>query len=159
MNAVITRFRTLTSPIGKLLLAEDDGRLSGLWVGGERSPSSTWRRDVGPFGQCVEELEAYFAGERRTFTIPLAARGTPFQHGVWRALLGIAYGARTTYREVAATIGRPTAIRAVGAANGANPISVIVPCHRVIGSDGGLTGYGGGLAAKRWLLDHEERHT
>ena len=98
------------------------------------------------------QLRAYFAGELRDFDLPLAPRGTAFQQSVWDALLEIPYGATTTYSELAATIGRPSACRAVGAANGRNPLAVIVPCHRVIGAAGALTGYGGGLERKRMLL-------
>lgn len=105
----------------------------------------------------ARELEEYFAGTRRTFAVPLAPKGTPFQQAVWHALLDIPYGDTVSYGELAARIGRPGAVRAVGAANGANPIPVIIPCHRVIGSDGKLTGYGGGIERKQWLLAHEGR--
>ena len=101
------------------------------------------------------QLEEYFAGERRAFDLPVAPAGTPFQQRVWEELQRIGYGETITYAELAARIGRPTAIRAAGAANGANPVSIIIPCHRVIGSDGSLTGYGGGLEAKRLLLELE----
>jgi methylated-DNA-[protein]-cysteine S-methyltransferase len=150
-------FRVVPSPIGELLLARASDGLRGLWVGGEREPDPAWPRDDAAFDDVVRELDAYFAGTLERFTIPLAPVGTPFQRAVWAALVAIPYGAVTTYAALAASIGRPTAIRAVGAANGANPLSVIVPCHRVVGSDGSLTGYGGGLPAKRWLLDHEAR--
>ena len=103
------------------------------------------------------ELAAYFAGTLREFTVPLEPTGTPFQLRVWEALRAIPFGVTRSYREVATRIGQPTATRAVGLANGRNPIAVIVPCHRVIGADGSLTGYGGGLARKRTLLDHEAR--
>ena len=101
------------------------------------------------------QLEEYFAGERSSFDLPVAPAGTPFQQGVWAELQRIGYGTTITYAELAARIGRPTAIRAAGAANGANPVSIVIPCHRVIGSNGTLTGYGGGLEAKRFLLDLE----
>ena len=103
------------------------------------------------------ELEEYFAGSRRSFTIPLAPRGTPFQLAVWNALLEIPYGDTVSYGDLAFRIGKPAAVRAVGAANGANPIPVIIPCHRVIGSNGSLTGYGGGIERKQWLLALEGR--
>jgi len=103
----------------------------------------------------ADQLRAYFAGELRRFDLPLSPRGTAFQHRVWDAVAAIPYGATATYSEVAASIGSPRACRAVGAANGRNPLPLIVPCHRVIGSTGGLTGYGGGLEAKRALLDLE----
>jgi methylated-DNA-[protein]-cysteine S-methyltransferase len=103
------------------------------------------------------QLGEYFAGRRKEFEVPLAPQGTPFQRAVWSELLRIPFGETVSYGEIAARIARPRAVRAVGAANGRNPIALIVPCHRVIGSDGTLTGYGGGLPTKRWLLAHEER--
>jgi methylated-DNA-[protein]-cysteine S-methyltransferase len=102
-------------------------------------------------------LQAYFAGELRDFELPLAAAGTPFQQSVWRALCDIPYGETISYGELARRIGQPKAARAVGLANGQNPIAIVVPCHRVIGADGSLTGYGGGLERKRWLLAHESK--
>ncbi len=103
----------------------------------------------------VEQLDDYFQGRRQQFSLPLAAEGTPFQQRVWQELLAIPYGRTVSYLDIARAIGRERAVRAVGAANGQNPISIIVPCHRVIGSNGQLTGYGGGLWRKEWLLDHE----
>jgi methylated-DNA-[protein]-cysteine S-methyltransferase len=103
------------------------------------------------------QLREYFAGERREFDVSLAARGTPFQTLVWDALVEIPYGVVKSYGDIARAIGRPAASRAVGAANGRNPIAIIVPCHRVIGSTGQLTGYGGGLPTKKWLLEHEQK--
>ena len=103
----------------------------------------------------ARQLAEYFAGRRRAFDLPLAPAGTPFQQQVWRQLLQIPFGSTCSYGALARAVGRPSASRAVGAANGRNPISIIIPCHRVIGSDGSLTGYGGGEPAKRWLLDHE----
>jgi methylated-DNA-[protein]-cysteine S-methyltransferase len=108
-----------------------------------------------PLLEAQRQLAQYLAGERRAFDLPLAPRGTEFERRVWQALVAIPYGETRSYAEVAATIGRPSACRAVGRANGSNPIAVIIPCHRVIGSDGSLTGYGGGLALKRFLLDLE----
>jgi methylated-DNA-[protein]-cysteine S-methyltransferase len=105
----------------------------------------------------AEQLAQYFAGERREFDLPLAPRGSGFQERVWRALLAIPFNETRSYGELARAIGRPSASRAVGSANSRNPISIIVPCHRVIASNGELTGYAGGMAAKRWLLDHESR--
>jgi methylated-DNA-[protein]-cysteine S-methyltransferase len=105
--------------------------------------------------RAAAQLTEYFAGQRRAFDLPLAPRGTGFQRLVWEALTRIPHGETRSYRELACSLGRPSACRAVGAANGQNPISIIVPCHRVIASNGDLTGYAGGLAAKRWLLDHE----
>lgn len=105
--------------------------------------------------ECVSQLDAYFKGTRREFELELAPEGTPFQQQVWRELLKIPYGRTTSYLEIARAIGNEKAVRAVGAANGQNPISIIIPCHRVIGADGKLTGYGGGLWRKEWLLNHE----
>jgi methylated-DNA-[protein]-cysteine S-methyltransferase len=116
---------------------------------------SGWRRDDAPFRGAIEQLRAYFDGERTTFALPLRMSGTPFQRMVWDALLTIPFGTTISYAEQARRIGRPEATRAVGAANGRNPIAIIVPCHRVIGSSGMLTGYGGGLMLKEWLLNHE----
>ncbi|HEY9230210.1 MAG TPA: methylated-DNA--[protein]-cysteine S-methyltransferase [Gemmatimonadaceae bacterium] len=107
--------------------------------------------------QTQEELDEYFAGKRETFTIPLVIDGTPFQESVWRELLTISFGTTTSYDQIAKRVGKSGAARAVGRANGDNRIAIIVPCHRVIGTDGGLTGYGGGQRRKRWLLNHEAR--
>ena len=111
---------------------------------------------IEPLRQAVDQLGRYFAGERVQFTCPLDLRGTPFQLKVWNALTHIPYGETRSYSEMARAIGHPAAVRAVGAANGANPVAIIVPCHRVIGSDGSLTGYGGGLPTKAWLLALEK---
>ena len=118
----------------------------------ESSSSKTRRLD-----DLSTQLHDYFSGKRKTFDYPLAPKGTPFQLAVWNALLQIPYGDTITYAELARRIGKPSAIRAVGAANGANPIPVIIPCHRVIGSNGTLTGYGGGIERKQWLLALEGR--
>jgi O-6-methylguanine DNA methyltransferase len=112
---------------------------------------------IGPLRQAIDELRRYFAGERLQFTCPLDLHGTPFQLAVWREMLRIPYGETRTYGELATIIGRPAAYRAVGAASGANPVAIIVPCHRLIGADGSLTGYGGGLPTKEWLLAMEKR--
>ncbi len=113
------------------------------------------RRDVEGAAPVLAQLADYFAGDRQTFDLTLTPRGTAFQRQVWEALRPIPYAVTTSYGAIAASIGRPTASRAVGAANGQNPIAIVVPCHRVIGSTGALTGYGGGMERKRWLLDHE----
>jgi methylated-DNA-[protein]-cysteine S-methyltransferase len=105
----------------------------------------------------AKQLREYFAGERRVFELPLAAEGTEFQQRVWQALMALEFGQTCSYGELARAIGQPSSSRAVGAANGRNPLSIVVPCHRVIGSDGSLTGYGGGEANKRWLLEHEAK--
>jgi methylated-DNA-[protein]-cysteine S-methyltransferase len=110
-----------------------------------------------PLNRVIDQLNEYFSCKRQTFDLELAPRGTPFQLAVWNALLEIPYGETISYAELARRIGKPAAVRAVGAANGANPIPVIIPCHRVIGSNGTLTGYGGGIERKQWLLVHEGR--
>jgi len=145
------------SPIGDLLLTGDTV-LGGLHIPPHRwAPAidEGWRRDAAPFAQAIEQLDAYFSGALTEFDLPLAAHGTRFQQRVWTALRRIPYGETTSYGELAAAIGLPRAARAVGAANGRNPISIIVPCHRVIGADGTLTGYGAGVERKRALLNHE----
>ncbi|MBW4718017.1 methylated-DNA--[protein]-cysteine S-methyltransferase [Saccharothrix sp. SC076] len=116
-------------------------------------------RDPGPFGDVVAQLEEFFAGKRTEFDLPLTMAGTPFQRTVWEELKAIPFGETVSYGELAARIGRPTASRAVGLANGKNPISIIVPCHRVVGSTGSLTGYGGGIERKRLLLAFETGET
>jgi methylated-DNA-[protein]-cysteine S-methyltransferase len=138
----------VATPIGPLQLSAEDGHLSGVAFA-----ASAGARSADPlFLEAEAQLDAYFAGELRRFELPLAPRGTEFQRSVWQALLEIPYGSTSTYSELAAVIGRPKACRAVGAANGSNPLAVIVPCHRVIGAAGALTGYGGGLERKRLLL-------
>jgi methylated-DNA-[protein]-cysteine S-methyltransferase len=121
----------------------------------EREAGTAPRRDADAAEAATAQLREYFAGERREFSLPLAPRGTEFQRRVWLALREIPHGRTRSYGEIAETIGRPTASRAVGAANGRNPISIVVPCHRVIGASGDLTGYAGGMDRKRWLLNHE----
>jgi len=155
-NAIL--YSTVTSPIGELLLASDGASLTGVYMQGQRhgaGRTKDWKRDDAALEQARAQLRAYFAGELRDFELPLAAEGTPFQQRVWRALCDIPYGETISYGELARRIGQPAASRAVGLANGRNPISIVVPCHRVIGANGSLTGYGGGLERKRWLLAHE----
>jgi methylated-DNA-[protein]-cysteine S-methyltransferase len=148
------RYTTIDTPIGTMLATGDDsGAISGLWF--DRAPADEWVRDDDTFADLREQLDAYFAGTRDRFDVELAAVGTPWQRRVWDALMDVPYGQTMSYAELADLLGRPTACRAVGAANGRNPISVIVPCHRLIGSDGSLTGYAGGLERKAWLLEHE----
>ena len=157
----MTRYYTYhDAPTGRLLLASDGHALTDLhMVGGKHVPAigADWVRDDdrAPFPLVRRELDAYFAGRLRVFTTPIALHGTDFQKAVWQALLRIPYGETRSYGQQAAMIGRPRATRAVGAANGRNPISIIVPCHRVVGSDGTLTGYGGGMDNKRLLLRRE----
>jgi methylated-DNA-[protein]-cysteine S-methyltransferase len=161
---------TMNTPVGRaVLVAEPTGAVCMFFW---EDPEETWRRRFrrrhgdaelvtrrDPFGH-VAALERYFEGEISALdTIPVAFHGTPFQTKVWAALRGIAAGTTLSYGALAKRIGEPRAVRAVGLANGSNPIGVVVPCHRVIGSDGSLTGYGGGLARKRWLLEHEARHS
>jgi methylated-DNA-[protein]-cysteine S-methyltransferase len=157
MNAQ-TLYTTISSPIGELLLVGDGTALTRLhMLDAPRpiTPSPEWRREDAAFADAIRQLSEYFGGERREFDLPLALHGNEFELRVWAALLEIPYGETASYGEIARTIGTPTAARAVGLANGRNPIALIVPCHRVIGADGSLTGYGGGLPRKRYLLDLE----
>jgi len=153
-------YDTMPSPVGQLLLVAEDVGLAGVYFETYRHgrrPAADWRR--APGSEALQEpraqLAAYFAGELTAFQLPLAARGTPFQHRVWTELRGIAWGETISYGELARRIGDPRAVRAVAGANARNPIAIVVPCHRVIGADGSLTGFGGGLERKRWLLKHE----
>jgi methylated-DNA-[protein]-cysteine S-methyltransferase len=145
---------TMTTPVGPLVLAGDESVLREIRfeVPGRPSLEPTWEEDSRPFVEAKRQLERYFAGELRRFDLALAPSGTAFQLLVWQALAEIPFGATISYGELARRIGRPSAARAVGAANGQNPLPIVLPCHRVIGSDGSLTGYGGGLERKRALL-------
>jgi methylated-DNA-[protein]-cysteine S-methyltransferase len=150
-----TLYTFMETPIGRLLLAGDGQRLSliGFPRGkGLVTPRPHWRRDDDAFGRVKEQLQEYFDGTRREFDLPLDLRGTGFQLTVWCELARIPYGETISYGELARRIGEPTASRAVGAANGANPIPIVIPCHRVIGANGSLTGFGGGIETKKWLL-------
>ncbi|NDU75287.1 methylated-DNA--[protein]-cysteine S-methyltransferase [Actinomadura sp. DSM 109109] len=153
----------IESPVGTLTLVATDGALSGLYMDMQRHrpPEETFGAPGDPqdepFATAADQLSAYFAGELTQFTLPLRLHGTPFQKRVWTALQDIPYGETVTYGELAAEIGSPSASRAVGLANGRNPVGVVVPCHRVVGSTGSLTGYGGGLDRKRYLLDFERK--
>ncbi|HVF32598.1 MAG TPA: methylated-DNA--[protein]-cysteine S-methyltransferase [Acidimicrobiales bacterium] len=159
--AIATLPRTYTSvgsPLGPLLLVGDDQGLAGLYLASHercRPPEPGWTEDASALAGTALQLEEYFAGTRTTFDVELDLVGTPFQVEVWTALCAIPYGETISYAELARRIGRPAAVRAVGSANGRNPVSIIVPCHRVIGADGRLTGYGWGTERKAWLLDHE----
>jgi methylated-DNA-[protein]-cysteine S-methyltransferase len=158
----IVHYTTFASPLGDLLLAGGEDGLSGLYLPTgrhARQPLDAWTRQDSQFTEVVRQLEQYFAGERREFDLMLNPAGTDFQRRVWQALRNIPYGTTASYGQTAAAIGSPGSARAVGLANGQNPISIIVGCHRVIGADGSLTGYGGGLEAKRWLLAHEQTHS
>jgi methylated-DNA-[protein]-cysteine S-methyltransferase len=148
--------RVIESPVGPLRLVAEDGRLAGVhWPHQPEGLDGVEGVDEPVLEAAARQLDEYFGGRRREFDLPLSPRGTVFQLRVWEALEGIGFGETRTYGELASALGRPTASRAVGAANGRNPLSIVVPCHRVIGASGALTGYAGGLAAKRWLLDHE----
>jgi methylated-DNA-[protein]-cysteine S-methyltransferase len=152
----------LDTPIGELLLAgDDDGLCLVSFPEGamRRDPEPDWIYNEKPFAAALQQLTEYFAGERRTFDLPLKLSGTEFQMSVLQALQEIPYGETTSYADIAERVGRPRAVRAVGAANGRNPIPIIVPCHRVIGSHGDLTGFGGGLDTKEALLRLEAEHS
>ncbi|HTW65485.1 MAG TPA: methylated-DNA--[protein]-cysteine S-methyltransferase [Bryobacteraceae bacterium] len=153
-----TFYEWMESPLGKLLLVADEEGLIELAFGqGRTAPvvDALWKKHGAPLREPARQLRAFFAGELHDFDVPLKPSGTAFQQGVWRALCEIPYGETISYGELARRIGNPSASRAVGLANGANPIAIVIPCHRVIGSNGKLTGYGGGLENKRWLLDFE----
>jgi methylated-DNA-[protein]-cysteine S-methyltransferase len=152
------RYCTVDSPIGELLLTGDGETLQGLHMQGGPHPTRVgtgWTRSEEPFARVRAQLAEYFDGRRRAFDVPLKPAGSPFEVAVWGALVEIPYGETLSYGELASRIGRPGAPRAVGVANARNPIAVIIPCHRVIGADGSLTGFGGGLERKRLLLDLE----
>jgi len=159
----MTTHVTIGSPVGPLTLVAQDARLAGLYMDAQRHlPDPAVFGPAGdpagaPFAAAAGQLERYFAGQLTRFDVPLELSGTEFQRRVWAALAGIPYGQTATYGQLAAGLGQPAASRAVGLANGRNPVSIIVPCHRVVGSDGSLTGYGGGLDRKRFLLDLERR--
>jgi len=155
-----TLYTEMKSPLGTLLLTAENGSLVGVHFPGQkhdRPRQPHWQRaDHDPvLAQARTQLAEYFAGRRARFDLPLAARGTPFQQAVWQALLAVPFGGTSTYGAIAAAIRRPRAVRAVGAAIGANPIGIVVPCHRIIGRDGSLTGYAGGLERKAKLLELE----
>ena len=155
-----TCYATMQSPIGELLLLSDGEGLTGVHMEIQRYPvtrDASWRNDARALKEARAQLDAYFAGELTEFDLPLAAQGTPFQQRVWDELCRIPFAETWSYGELARKLGDPNASRAVGLANGRNPIGIVVPCHRVIGANGSLTGYGGGIERKRWLLAHELR--
>jgi methylated-DNA-[protein]-cysteine S-methyltransferase len=158
----VNLFSYFDSPLGPLLLTSDGTHLTGLFMetSGKTQSTAGWVEDAAaePLAATRRQLSEYFAGSRRTFELPLRLEGTAFQQRVWRELTEIPYGETWSYGQLATRIGKPSASRAVGLANGRNPISILVPCHRVIGADGSLTGYGGGLERKQWLLAHEGLH-
>ena len=156
------KYTYIDSPLGALLAVGDEDGLAALYLPSGKKPAVVrpdWIRDDDAFGELRGQLAEYFAGTRTEFDVPLNATGSAFQKKVWAELTLIPYGETTSYGKVAASVGAPDAARAVGLANGQNPIPIVVPCHRVIGADGSLTGYGGGLDAKRWLLAHEATHS
>jgi methylated-DNA-[protein]-cysteine S-methyltransferase len=148
----------IESPVGPLRLRADEGAIVGIHFERGRTslrPLPESERDAAPLAEAIRQLAAYFEGDLETFDLPLAPTGTHFQLDVWDLLREIPYGETVSYGELARRLGRPAASRAVGAANGSNPLPIVIPCHRVVGSDGSLTGFGGGIEAKRWLLRHE----
>ncbi|HUL02217.1 MAG TPA: methylated-DNA--[protein]-cysteine S-methyltransferase [Gemmatimonadales bacterium] len=157
MNA--TAFSCLSTPVGELTLTASDAALTGVYFPSSRQVPRLHAGEQGAGGEVLalarRQLEEYFAGSRTTFELPLALAGTPFELRVWEMLQRIPYGTTTSYGELARRLDEPSASRAVGTANARNPIPIIVPCHRVIGANGDLTGYGGGLDRKLWLLEHE----
>jgi methylated-DNA-[protein]-cysteine S-methyltransferase len=157
MTATRYTYKLIDSPVGPLRLLASDNGLAGVWFERGRQGRSRPRGDVEDAGHPVlveaeRQLREYFAGRRRSFELQLDLAGTPFQRSVWQALLTIPFGQTRTYGEIARQVGRPSASRAVGAANGQNPVAIVAPCHRVIGSTGALTGFGGGLEVKERLL-------
>jgi methylated-DNA-[protein]-cysteine S-methyltransferase len=159
IHAACTAQTTIATPLGKLLLARTARGLAGVWFEGQKhhpEPLTALRRpDDALLRRAADQLHAYFAGERDDFDLPLDLHGTPFQRAVWQALLAIPAGRTRSYGEIARELGSASAVRAVGGAVGRNPVSVIVPCHRVVGTDGSLTGYAGGVDRKRALLERE----
>ena len=153
-----TCYEWMESPVGRLLLVADELGLRQLLFAEGRTPprlEGSWSEGGACLREPIRQMEAFFAGERRRFDLPLKPEGTGFQQRVWSALQEIPFGETVSYGELALRVGNPAASRAVGLANGSNPIAIIIPCHRVIGTNGKLTGYGGGLEKKRWLLDFE----
>ncbi len=156
-----TVYSLVPSPVGEWMLRGRRGVLTGIFLAGhERGPRPEpgWVRDDDELGGARRQLDEYFSGTRRSFDVDLDLEGTAFQRRVWGALLTVPYGETASYGEIAEEIGSPGAARAVGSANSHNPVSIVVPCHRVIGFDGTLGGYGWGTSVKAWLLDHERRH-
>jgi methylated-DNA-[protein]-cysteine S-methyltransferase len=156
----VLSYTTMPSPVGRLTLVAADGALVGVYFDNQPvadAPPTAWARDERPLRAARAQLDEYFAGVRTRFDLPLAPQGTPFQRAVWDQLLRIPFGETRTYGDLARALGKPGASRAVGGANHENPLSIVIPCHRVIGADGSLTGYGGTLGRKRLLLDLEAR--
>jgi O-6-methylguanine DNA methyltransferase len=164
MTEVLYR-STLESPLGPVDLVSTSRGLAAIGFGEGRDWSESWVRrtfpgaqtlpGVGAHEEAARQIQEYFGGRRRVFDLTLDLRGSPFQKAVWANVERVPYGRTASYSEIALLVGRPKAFRAVGAANGANPIPIVIPCHRIVGASGSLTGYGGGLSCKRWLLIHE----
>lgn len=150
-------YMTLRTPVGRITLEENGTALTRLSFGEHGQAGDEARRETALLKKAAAQLAEYFTGARETFDLPLKPEGTPFQQSVWRALLAIPYGETRSYKDIAAAIGNPRACRAVGLANGRNPLAVFIPCHRVVGSNGKLTGFAGGLEVKSRLLDLERR--
>ena len=156
----MTRYARLTTPLGAMIAIAVDGKLAGVDFDDAKyapgvDPAWIEDRAAAPLRDCIVQLREYFAGTRRQFDLPLAPQGTPFQHRVWRAIANVPFGETITYAELAARAGSPGSARAAGAATGRNPLVIVVPCHRIVGTGGALTGYAGGLARKERLLVHE----
>ncbi len=147
------------SPLGIIEITGDDSSVSGIDFVDENMDDLPENSESPALSKCASQLEEYFSGKRKTFDVPLKLDGTTFQEKVWEALKEIPYGETRSYQDIAIMTGNPRAVRAVGGANNKNPVGVIVPCHRVIGKDGSLTGYGGGLCRKKWLLEHEKNYS
>lgn len=155
-----TYYSYIESPLGSMFVRGDGQFVTGLFMPqhkGWRGPDAAWQLSDAPFSAVREQLAEYFAGQRETFDVLLKPAGTPFQQRVWQELVRIPFGTTISYAQLAERVGQPTASRAVGNANGRNPISILVPCHRVIGASGKLTGYAGGLDKKEWLLAWERQ--
>ncbi|MBY0527797.1 MAG: methylated-DNA--[protein]-cysteine S-methyltransferase [Gemmataceae bacterium] len=153
-----TCYSYIEGPLGRMLVRGDGQFITGLFLPqhkGSPGPDASWKQCDAPFAALREQLAGYFAGKRQQFDVALKLAGTPFQQHVWQELRRIPFGTTITYGDLARRVGKPTASRAVGHANGRNPVSIIVPCHRVVGADQKLTGYAGGIDKKRWLLDFE----
>ncbi|GAB1255889.1 methylated-DNA--protein-cysteine methyltransferase [Aurantivibrio plasticivorans] len=152
-------YTSMASPLGELGIAGDGDAITHVWMAGQKNIPAVdhWQFNDVIFANATQQLTEYFSGKRVAFDLPLKPAGTSFQQRVWRMLQTIPLGDTWSYKALATAVGKPAAARAVGAANGRNPIAIIVPCHRVIGSNGSTTGYAGGLERKRWLLNHEQQ--
>lgn len=155
---ILKKYAVYSFKIGEIVVMEEDGFLTDLFIRNGKREFYGIQEETLVLRQTADELEKYFSGKLKSFTVPVALHGTPFQRTVWQALREIPYGETRTYQQIAEDIGNPKACRAVGAANGRNPIWIIIPCHRVIGKDGGMTGYAGGLEAKGFLLELEKEN-